>query len=275
MNVTGSNSQSGKSLIEILIVVVLAGVLTTMAVSTMGGSQTDLVRQNLAREFKVNLERARFDSVKRRAVAADDMARITITANNAYSVLTDLNQNGSLSNAEERQINFSRTGIRIVGTSLSFPVTIRFSRTGTVTAVNSSGNAVGLTFFFCEVGCTAANANVNNASLISLSTNGTVSFLNGGQTVPTFTNPAVSNIGSNTGVNPWVTTPPEAPNSPTPTPTATPTATPTPTPTPTPTAQPTPTPTPTIVYCTSGQKPVLTGCTCKLPMTVRTSGKCM
>ena len=59
---------------------------------------------------------------------------------------------------------------------------------------------------------------------------------------------------------------------PTPAPTATPQPTVTPTPAPTPTPSPTPTPTPPA--CKRGDKPSVTGCYCKPPMKVGSSGKC-
>jgi Flp pilus assembly protein TadG len=76
-------------------------------------------------------------------------------------------------------------------------------------------------------------------------------------------------------------TPTPAPTvTPTPAPTATPTpaptATPTPAPTPTPTPRPTPTPTPPPPpACSKGEKPSVTGCVCKPPMSLNGAGKCM
>lgn len=291
-------SQSGKSIIELLIVLVVAGILVTMAITRIGNAQSNLKRQNLAKEFKVNLERARFDSVKRRADNPAEMARITLTSATAYTVLTDFNQNGSLNDAEARQVNFYGN-VRILGTNLEYPVTIRFDRTGAVTARNASNQPVPLVFTFCEGTCTLSTATVNNSSIISISPSGTVAMLAGGDTIPTFSAPNVSTVNGAAGVNPWVTvvedeivppspSPTATPvgSTPTPTPASTPILTPTPTPmeTPTPTPQsspgPTPqttpssTPTPSVVYCLSGQRPASAGCVCRLPMTVKANGKC-
>ena len=298
------NAQSGKSLIEILIVLAVGGVLVGMAVTRMTSAQSNMQRQNLAREFKVNLERARFDAVKRRGIA-----KIIITSATAYNVSLDLNQNGTTETAETRYVSFpSLSGVKILGTNLIFPVTIQFDRFGNTTTINASNDAVDPVFTFCE-NCTLATATVANSNVISLSPTGTVAMLNGGETLPTFGNPTVTAVNGTSEVNSWLVvtddnaTPQPTPTStptvtPTTTPTTTPTATispsptspiiiiigptptgsatPTPTVTPTPTPQPTPTvtPTPTVVYCSSGQKPAQAGCTCKLPMTVRTNGKC-
>ena len=289
------NAQSGKSLIEMLIVVAVGTILMAMAVTRMINAQSNLERQNLARELKVNLERARFDAVKRRATTLTDMTRITITSATAYKVLLDLNQNGVLETSEERTVSFGdRSSVKILGTNLVFPVTIRFDRFGNTTTVNNNGDTIAPVFTFCEGVCTLETANITNSNIISLSSTGTVAMLNGGETLPTYSNPTVTTVGTGTSVNNWVVvrdddatlpipwgspTPfpvPTATVTPTPTPSATPTptATPTATPTTTPTPTATPTPTPTVTYCTSGQKPSVTGCVCRLPMTVRQNGKC-
>jgi Tfp pilus assembly protein FimT len=269
MKKTKFNAESGKSLLEMLIVLAVGGILVSMAVTRMIGAQSNMERQNLAREFKVNLERSRFDAVKRRATTLADMTRITITSATAYKVLLDLNQNGVLDAAEERTVSFAdRSNVKILGTDLVFPVTIRFDRFGNTTTVNASGDTISPVFTFCEGECTLETATVANSNIISLSSTGTVAMLNGGETLSTFEDPTVTTVGTGTGVNDWVvvrddnasplpiptgsptpfpvpTLTPTVTPTPSVTPTVSPTTTPTTTPTPTPTATPTPTPTPT------------------------------
>ena len=67
MKIQKSSPQSGFSLIEVFIVLVIMGILTTLALLQLGTSRVDFQRQRISLEFKVYLERARFDSVKRRA----------------------------------------------------------------------------------------------------------------------------------------------------------------------------------------------------------------
>ena len=151
MNKNKFNAQSGKSLMEILIVLAVGGVLVGMAVTRMTSAQSNMQRQNLTREFKVNLERARFDAVKRRAIAVDEMTRITITSATAYNVLTDLNQSGTLETSEIRYVSFSsQSGVKILGTALVFPVTIRFDRFGNTTTVNANGLPITPVFTFVK-----------------------------------------------------------------------------------------------------------------------------
>ena len=94
-------TQAGFSVVEMLIAVVIIMVLVTFAVMQFGASAASLERQNIARQFKVNLERARFDSVKRRAANCADMARVEIWSPTSFDLLIDRNQNGTLETGSE------------------------------------------------------------------------------------------------------------------------------------------------------------------------------
>ena len=228
-----------------------------MAVTQMTNAQANLQRQNLAREFKVNLERARFDAVKRRAINFADLTRITITSATAYNVLIDLDQDGILENSEIRNFDFgSRSKVRIIGINIIFPVTVRFDRFGGTTTVNGNGDTISPIFTFCEGECALATATVTNSNVIALSATGTVTMLNGGEALPTFSAPSQTPVPAGSGINPWVSV--RSDNA---------------TPQPTPTAA-AATPTPTLIYCLSGQNPLAVSCLCQLPMTIRTNGKC-
>ena len=109
-------AQSGKSLIEMLIVLAVMAILVTFAIARLGRAPDNFRRQNITREFKVNLERARFDSVKRRPESYSNMAKVIVNGATSFSVALDLNQNGTIETTEIRLINFSRLGdVRIVG----------------------------------------------------------------------------------------------------------------------------------------------------------------
>jgi Tfp pilus assembly protein FimT len=288
------NAQSGKSVMEMLIVMVVITVLVTFAVTQFGDSKTNLQRQNLAREFKVNLERARFDSVKRRATAVETMAYVKIISPTSFTVTTDLNQNGLLDPSDTRTVDFG-TGsvVKIVGNGFVLPITVRFDQRGQIMVTDGTTptpQEVSPYFVFCN-GCDSIEtATVTNSNVITVSQTGTVSMMAGGETAPTFNNPTVTNVNTSLQVNPllsvaaYYVAPVETPTptesvTPTPTatatatPTATATATPTPTATATPTATPTPTPTPADA-CTYGQKPALSGCVCYSPRWIRSNGKC-
>src|SRR5438128_1555056 len=127
MSESGTNSQSGASLMEVLIVVAIAAILVTFAITQFGRSNRNLDRQNIAREFKVSLERARFDSVKRRASSSADESTVTVLSPTSFSYTTDLNQNGQIDNpAETRTVDFASRGsdVTIAGTAFVYPITI-------------------------------------------------------------------------------------------------------------------------------------------------------
>lgn len=193
------NSQRGASIIEILIVLVVVAILSTAAIMQLGSSRTDLQRQRIAREFKVYLERARFDSVKRRAVNVNDMAKITLgneASNNAtsFSAALDFNGDGKLLASETREVDFtqrSQTQI-IVNDTLNYPVTIRFDQRGHITATDNSTPAKDVTpvFTICSGNCSATSP---DATVISISPTGTVAVLKtapGASPLPT---PSISN----------------------------------------------------------------------------------
>lgn len=255
-------SQSGKALVELLLVLVISTILVTLALTRNDRAQSNLLRQNFAREFKNNLERARFDSVKRRPSTTTQMSQITISGETAYSVLTDTNQNGMLENWEVKNITLSnRNGLKILGTNLVFPVTIRFNWRGQSIVRNGNGEEIEGDFLFCEGVCTLTTANNANSNLISVSPAGTITMSGGSDSPTSYNAPNVSVVNSNTNVNPWVTVPIITTSTPVPSPSVTP--------------QPTSTPTAPIIFCESGERPLQTLCICKLPMTVRVNGKCM
>jgi Tfp pilus assembly protein FimT len=282
MDSFSKSRQSGASLIVLLVVMAIGAVLFTVAASQFCDAGDNLIRHNVAREFKVSLERARFDSVKRRASNTADMSTVTVLSATSFSYAIDFNQNGVIDNpGETRLVDFaSRSNVKITGTNFVFPITIRFDRRGHVTVTNGDIPATDISsmFYFCNGSCTVATANPQNSNIIYVSPTGTVAMMKGGDTIPIFDDPGVTAVNSNTAINPllavWI------PGSPTPTPTATPTPIPTATPTSTPTGSPTgtpvasPSPTATPLTCAYGQKPATTGCVCRAPRWVRANGKC-
>lgn len=274
----------GYSLTEVLIVLVVLGILLALAVTQFGRSRENLNRQNIAREFKVSLERARFDSVKRRASACSDMSRVTINDGTSFSVSTDLNQNGQLDLPGETQnYTFSGLGdVNLIGNGVALPVTIRFDERGRAflqgdcDPLSIPTSTVPL-FFFCNGTCTAATANSQNANAIYISPSGTVAMLTGDSSVPTFSDPSVANVNTGTGVDNRLTVWTGTPPSPTPFPTPSqPTPTPLPSVSPTPPGTPSPTPTP-IRSCDYNERPRGNPptCICRAPMYIGNGGKCV
>jgi Tfp pilus assembly protein FimT len=196
MKKVNNSSQSGISIIETLTILTVLAILVTFAVAQFGNSKNSFQRQNIARELKVSLERARFDSVKRRATTTtdlSDLSRVTINDATSFTVATDLNQDGTLGTNETRKVSFpTQDGIRLIAASTNFPINIYFDRRGQITAQDSTKTSIAPIFTICT-NCTAQTASASNAHIISVSATGTVSMTSGGVTQPTFANPTVTN----------------------------------------------------------------------------------
>ena len=293
--------QLGASVLELLIVLAVSAVLAGLAVSQFAGSRQNLTRQNVARAFKNSLERARFDSVKRRASSESTMATVTIMNATSYVITTDRNQNGSLEGADSQTIDLSgNSSVQILFPPGNVaPVSVAFDQRGHASIEDYNGNNVEY-FLFCGEGCTSSNANSSNSSVIYVSTTGTVAMIGGGETLPAVTDPVVSDVSSTDGINAdltvWIGQPPTPEPTPSISPTITPTpsTTPTPSPSPSPTASasptatpsglptatpsqtPTPTPSPTpLPACTLNQRPGSPPvCQCMAPWFIGKNGKC-
>lgn len=184
------NSERGLTLIEILIVLTVIAIASTFAISQFASSKSTLQRQGIVREFKVYLERARFDSVKRRAVD-NDKSRVILNSPTAFTVISDTNLNGTIHNTngtfeagDIRQVDFTKRSATqiIVSNTLNYPVTILFDQLGHITAKDNLGNDVNPVFTICSSNCLDTSSNNPNSTVISVSTTGTVAILENGQT---------------------------------------------------------------------------------------------
>ena len=195
MKIKKFHLQSGFTLIEVMIVLVLLGILTTLAVLNFRDAKIDLQRQRIAREFKVYLERARFDSVKRSADDINNMSKITLNNPSSFTAAIDLNENGVLDTTDIRQVDFDqRSDTQItVSETLSYPVTVRFNQRGQINVKDNSGNDVNPIFTICSKNCDEELPNNKDLTIISVSTSGTVAVLQNGQSPSTLPTPSVTN----------------------------------------------------------------------------------
>lgn len=185
MKIETRSRQSGFSLVEVFIVLIAIGILTTLSVMQLGRSRVDLQRQRIAREFKVYLERARFDSVKRRAEETTERASIMITSPSSFTVRLDFDGDGVMRADETRAINFAdRTDAVIqVSDAYTWPVRVEFDRRGLVTATqgwvdpSNPGTPITPIFEICS-DCSDASPDTTR---ISISPSGTVAELRPGQ----------------------------------------------------------------------------------------------
>src|SRR6476646_10555276 len=154
------DSQRGASLIEILVVLVLIGILSAFAIARFGGARDNFDRRNIAREFKVSLERARFDSIKRHATVCTDMSGVTVNTT-SFSLMTDMNQDGTLDATESRQITIAgRSDVTIVPNGVTLPFSVRFDERGRAyindCSAGSTPSADIPLRYFCNGACTTA-----------------------------------------------------------------------------------------------------------------------
>jgi prepilin-type N-terminal cleavage/methylation domain-containing protein len=201
-----TKNQKGFSIVELLIVTVVVLTLSTTALFTIRRAHIDFQRQNLAKDFKTLLDRARYDSIKRRAVNFNDRAKVIINNKRSMSLISDMNQDGTLVPANEiKVLNFAGTDTgKFMVANTNFPYTITYDQNGYVTTIDSTGTAVALAFTICNYNCSdavGANINAQDTSVINISATGTSTILRGTETLATTNNPTVSQNTSTQVIN--------------------------------------------------------------------------
>jgi prepilin-type N-terminal cleavage/methylation domain-containing protein len=195
-----SNShQAGVTITELLVVVVVISVIAGIALIQRGGANEQFNRQNAARELKFAFERARFDSVKRRAEGSGPAN--VVVENDKFTLSTDT--------------DLDAPGLESIQTTL--PPNVSIARydggSGAVTVTfDKRGETESPIFLVCNGTCTADNDAAHNADIVLITATGTVNLLPGGSTPQTFTAPpVVPPIGAGTDVNPRVLLPTPTP----------------------------------------------------------------
>ena len=130
---TGSRSVSGFATVDLMIVAVIILIVVTYAWTAVIQAKQWQAREGGAQQFASYLERARSDSIRRRATDVQQMAEVTILNDSFYSVRTDENGDGVLD--APRVVNLQE--LRIDG---PFPRTFLFDRSGKY--VDRNGNAM-------------------------------------------------------------------------------------------------------------------------------------
>jgi prepilin-type N-terminal cleavage/methylation domain-containing protein len=181
-----SRAQSGVTITELLVVVVVIGVICGFALMQGGGSNVQFKRQSIAQELKTALERARFDSVKRRADGTIPQARVVINET-SFTLTTDQNQDGVLDSSDDQPTTFSGQNIVIgLDDGAAFPVTVIYTQRGEAIATSASLDMEPV-FWVCNVSC--ASPDDANANIVLVTPTGTVNLLPGSSSPPTFSSP--------------------------------------------------------------------------------------
>jgi prepilin-type N-terminal cleavage/methylation domain-containing protein len=182
------HGERGVSFVELLVVIVVISVVSAMALLQRGSANAQFQRQNAARELKVAFERARFDSVKRRADGvAVPFANVYVEATQ-LTLITDVNQDGDVTDAGDSVIMPFAPNVTVAPRSgLSLPLTVSFNRRG-------EPNIVDATFVVCNGTCDFSDDTPANANIVHVTATGTVNMLPGGSTVANFAVPSVSPV---------------------------------------------------------------------------------
>lgn len=179
-------SQSGVSYVELLVVIIVIAIVASMAMLNRGSANEQFQRQNASRELKVAFERARFDSVKRRAQPPsggdDPRARVVVNAN-SFVLWVDTDGDGLPEASEAITTPLADGVINARYDSGSLPVTLTFSMRGEVVENVSQ-------FRVCNITCTSPTTTTSD--IVIVTPTGTVNLLPGSATIPTFANPSVS-----------------------------------------------------------------------------------
>lgn len=187
------SGQSGVTLVELLVVIVIIAVVASLALMQRGSANEQFQRQNASRELKTAFERARFDSVKRRADGTSPYSYVVLQADQ-FTLYTDVNEDGDVADAGDAVTTTFPPNISATPRAgLSLPLTVSFNRRG-------EPNIVDATVVVCNGTCDLDTDTPANANIVHVTATGTVNMLAGGSTVANFAAPTVQSVPGDTSV---------------------------------------------------------------------------
>jgi Tfp pilus assembly protein FimT len=132
---SNSNRHDGFATVDFLIVAVIILIVVSYAFTTLIHAQRAHTREGAAQQFSSYLERARSDSMRRRATDVKQMGEVTILNQQFYSVRIDEDGDGALD--IPRVVNLQEQQLTVDG---PYPRSFRFDRAGK--SVDNTGNPV-------------------------------------------------------------------------------------------------------------------------------------
>ncbi len=87
--------QSGFSVIQLLLTVVLISIVSAFALLQVSSTRARLSLQNSVRQLATYIERARMDAIRRHATTTDMFSSVIFTSNNTYNVKMDFAGTGT------------------------------------------------------------------------------------------------------------------------------------------------------------------------------------
>jgi Tfp pilus assembly protein FimT len=181
-------SQSGASVVELLVVVLIIAIVASLALFSRGSANEQLQRQTAAVELKVYLERARFDSVKRRADGSLESPYAFVEIFPGSIALTTFNRQVG-SNATPATITYTfPAGVtaEALGYSLGSSKQVQFDRRGLATVVGGGAT----NFMVCRGTCPTLDNPAADANTLVITATGTVNLLGGRVEPPDFDPPS-------------------------------------------------------------------------------------
>jgi prepilin-type N-terminal cleavage/methylation domain-containing protein len=179
--------ESGVTLVELLVVVTIITIVAALALMQRGSANEQFQRQNVSQQLKVAFERARFDSVKRRAVGGSAPMAEVLVASNSVTLRTYRTDVNGAAVANDQLIQ-NPNGIiieRLDGTALTNAMTVAFDMRG------ETSQSPQPRFRVCNGTCDSPSTATSD--IVIVTPTGTVNLLPGSGTVPNFNSPAVSN----------------------------------------------------------------------------------
>ena len=160
-----------------MVVMTVISVVSGFALIRLDRARNFQQRENVAMQLKSQLERARYDSIKRRATAPSQFSRVIINQT-SFSLQIDSNQDGVLEANESQNFTFdSGVSGKFVG-NLNFPLTISFDHHGRAKTVDNNNAEKNSVLTLCNENCVSTNNDLfltkSNSSIISVSRTGTV-----------------------------------------------------------------------------------------------------
>ncbi len=194
-----NSHQAGVTVTELIVVMVVISVLAAFGLMQLGGADDQLKRQNAAQDLKSALERARFDSVKRRADTAGIQAKVVVDTT-SITLSVDKNQDGVIDALDEQVTSIAGLNVVIAAdVGVTLPVTVSYNQRGEAAAVDTVGTVVPI-FWICNVTCSSPT--VANSNILLVTPTGTVNLLPGGSSIPTYSPPVgITNVAPGNSIN--------------------------------------------------------------------------
>jgi len=172
--------------VELVVVIAIIAVMAGIALVGRGNTNAQLQRQTASRQLKEVFERARFDSVKRRADGTEPFAQVEVHSDRFILTTYTKEANGTAT-AKVQETHVPAGVIIEHYSSGSLPMPITFNRRG-----ETAGGVP--QFRICNVTCT--NPTNSTSDILAITPTGTVNLLPGGSSFPSFPTPGLNGAPS-------------------------------------------------------------------------------